>query len=243
MPQLAPTLDSSRTVLLQFDIKQLVNKVHSQENSNTKLADVTCQLVLLSSDFNLRLDKIISFLVAWCKIQTPKDVDGFTDMLMNEAELYVNESIDALITDLMENYPLLLNGLFDHMYFAETGKVRLTNRENFLSQFDQNFNEVSQHYDFICQDRMINRLLTNYNELLAIVIDFESLSNSELKGMIIERVFNFFQALYHEMSPFFREYKLDNFIISQETVINQSGDTIFIMMERSFEFTLEGLIP
>ncbi len=231
--QIQPLSMDSTKFVLQIDVQQLLNTIQSREISNIKVADIARQLLLLSPQFNIRIDRIIYCMLGLYKQNHQRgiNVDEFNSTLMIESELFMCNAMDDVIMDLTEHYPMLFNHLFDLQYYNQTGNVKLVEKQMFLSQFFDQNNELSNHYDYIVNDRLVNQLLVHHNDLLAILIDFIHWDD-DLKQMILERLFGFFERLYYELMPFFQQMVTWDYVVSAETRFNVFGNTFLIIFEK-----------
>lgn len=221
------TLTSTK-VILSFEIGHLINRVVSVEQDNIKVADVCRQLLLLSQMFNTNLCEVVSLLFNMYKDPYNTD-DTIKQTLPGISQLFVSTSMDSVITDLMENYPFLLNNMFDHKHFMITGIVRLTDRETFLNHFTHP-EEVDTHYDFIQLDSVIQTLLKNGNELLAFILDY--ISFTKYSDAIYKRIADFFFELYLEMKPFLEQNRNIQYFVSPDTRVDFFGSQLLIVLEK-----------
>lgn len=223
------TFPVSTNVVLTFNVSHLMQKLQRKENVNIRVADIVCQLLLLSSEFQTTLNKVIQFL--FNAVSHGYDPMSFEDHLLLTIELYIGETLDGILEQLMENYPLALNHLFDEAYFLRTGNVRLTSREVFLSQFIQQNNEISNHYDSICQDRLIHTLLTHYNTLLSVILNYAPMDD-HAGEMVKERLLGFFLDLHYDILSCVKNIDTRPFRITPDTSIDRYGNNINIILER-----------
>lgn len=224
------TFPASTNVVLSFSVSHLIQQLTRQENTNVRVADITCQLLLLSSEFQTPLNKVIQFL--FNAVSHGYDPMSFEDHLLMTIEIYIGETLDSILEQLMDNYPFALNHLFDEQHFLETGNVKLTNKEIFLNQFIQTqSNEVSIHYDFVCQDRLINTLLINYNTLLSVILHFAPMDD-HAGEMITDRLVGFFLNLYYDILPCLKTLDVKAFRITSDTSIDRYGNNLNIILER-----------
>lgn len=215
----------STKVILSFEIDRLINRVVIIEKQNIKVADTCRQLLLLSQLFNTNLHEVLNLIFSFHRTNRTM-IDQHIKTL---SELYVNKSFDVLITDLMENYPLVMNHMFDYDYYTKTGVVNFTSKDIFLTQFTHP-EEIANHYDFIQSDFLIKTLLQNANELLAFVLNFINFSDYEKE--IYQRINIFFYSLYLEMIPFLDQNSMVNFSVSPETKVDNFGTQLLIILDR-----------